>query len=65
MIKVNIQYGEFPNTTLQTKSFKDENAAIEWCRRNYKKIFSINDYRTFFQPISHFDVIHGLRGVAN
>ena len=65
MIKIKILYGELFNTQWQEKSFKDETAAIEWCRRNYKKIGCINDYRTGFKAISHFEIMDALRGVAN
>lgn len=65
MIKIKVMYGEWFNTTWQNKSFKDEMACIEWCRRNYAKIGCINDYRTCFEPISHFDVMNALRGVIN
>ena len=64
-MKVRILYGDFLNTTWQEKSFKDETACIEWCRKNYKKIWCINDYRTQSQPISHFDIMDALRGIAN
>lgn len=49
----------------QKKTFKDTNDAIVWCRRNYKKIGCLNDYRTFGQPISHFDVMDAIRGLRN
>ena len=65
MLKVTIFYGTLGNMTYQEKSFQDENAAIEWCRRNYKKIGCINDYRTCFQQPSHFEIMDALRGVAN
>lgn len=65
MIKLRIMYGELFNTEWQEKSFKDEITAIGWCRRNYKKIGCINDYRTNFQPISHFDIMDAIRGVQN
>lgn len=65
MIKLEILYGELFNSSWQTKSFKDETAAIEWCRRNAAKIGCINDYRTFFRPVSHFEVMDAIRGVAN
>ncbi len=62
MIKVKVLFGELFNTEWQTKSFKDENAAMEWCRRNASKIGCINDYRTGFKPISHFEIMDALRG---
>lgn len=57
---INIE-AEFKNNDVQKKSFKDEKAAMEWCRRNYKKIFRINDRLTLFEPISHFDIIDAIR----
>ena len=65
MIKVKVLYGELLNTSWQDKSFKDENAAIEWCRKNYRNIGCINDYRTGFEPISHFEIMDALNGKEN
>ncbi len=65
MIKIKVKYGEFMHSEWQTKSFNDEFAAMEWCRKNYNKIQCINDYRTFYQPISHFDVKSAIEGVCN
>lgn len=65
MIKVKIMFGEPFNTTWQDKSFKDEMSAMEWCRKHYEKIGCINDYRTFFQLIGHYDIMDALRGVKN
>ena len=65
MIKLFIMYGEIMNTSWQKKSFKDEVSAIEWCRRNYKNIGCINNYRTNFQPISHYEIIDAIRGIEN
>lgn len=62
MIKIKVLYGTL---SWQDKSFKDENACIEWCRKNYAKIGCINDYRTRFHPISHFEIRDAIRGVAN
>ncbi len=61
MIKIKVMY----DTTWQDKSFKDERSCMEWCRRNYAKIGCINDYRTFFRPISHFDIMDAIRGISN
>lgn len=65
MIKVRILYGKLFASEWQDKTFKDENAAIEWCRRNHEKIGCINDYRTNHQQISHFEIMDALRGVEN
>lgn len=65
MIKVKIQFGEGFNTEWQDKSFKDEMSCIEWCRRNYAKIFCINDYRTFYEPIPHFAIMDAINGKSN
>lgn len=65
MIKLKVMFGELFNTEWQTKSFEDETKAIEWCRRNYKKIGCINNYRTGFQPISHFDIMDAIKGKEN
>ena len=60
-IKLNIMF----NYNWQEKSFKDLESAIMWCKRNYKNISCINDFRTFGQPISHFDVMMAIDGVQN
>ncbi len=65
MIRIKVLYGSLFNTTWQDKTFKDETACIEWCRKNHAKIGCINDYRTTFQPISHFDIRDAIRGIAN
>jgi len=66
MLKLKVLYGSSAlDTEWQDKSFKDENAAIEWCRRNYAKIACVNDYRTFFQQVSHFEIMDAIRGVIN
>ena len=57
MVKIKVMFGTLFNTTWQDKTFKDENSCVEWCRKNSAKIGCINDYRTGFQPISHFDII--------
>lgn len=44
----------------EEKSFKSVDDCIAWCRRNAKKIFSINDKRTFGQPVSHFDILDAI-----
>lgn len=62
MIKTNIFYGNnIVDSEWQTKSFKDEMSAIEWCRRNAKKIGYINDYPTYYQPVSHFEIMAALK----
>ena len=47
----------------QEKMFASIDDCIMWCRKNYKKIHSINDFRTFGEPISHFDVMDAINGV--
>lgn len=59
------QFGIMKPNSWQEKTFKDEASCMEWCRRNSKKIGCINDYRTFGQPISHFDIMNAIRGVSN
>lgn len=65
MVKITVMYGKPFETTWQEKSFKDKNACVEWCRRNSEKIGCINNYRTGFRPISHYDVEDAIRGVDN
>lgn len=62
---VDIMYGTFFNTEWQKKKFKDEISAMEWCRRHFENIGCINNYRTGFQPISHFEIMDALRGKEN
>lgn len=62
MIKINIFYGTlFNNMSWQTKSFKDETSAIEWCIKHYEKIGNINGYATGFKPMRHFDIMHAIK----
>ena len=65
MIKIKVMYGTLFNTEWQDKTFKDETSCIEWCRRNSNKIGCINDYRTGFKPIGHFEIMDAIRGIAN
>ncbi len=65
MIKIEVLYGSLFDSQWQTKTFKDETSCMEWCRRNSEKIGRINDYRTGFQPISHFEIIDAIRGKSN
>lgn len=54
-LEVTIEWGDsFMHTELQKKSFKDMNAAIEFCRKHYNNIWMINSTRTNRNPISHF-----------
>ena len=65
-IKISVHFGISPfSSTWQDKSFNDIESAIMWCRKNYKKIWCINDFRTFGRPISHFDVMDAINGVCN
>ena len=65
MIKIKVLYGKSFDSEWQDKTFQDETKAIEWCRKNYAKIACINDYRTVYQPISHFEIMDAIRGKAN
>lgn len=65
MVKIKVLFGEVMNCSWQDKTFKDETSCIEWCRKNAKKIACINDYRTGFAPISHFEIMDAIRGVSN
>lgn len=62
MIKIKVLYGSLFDSEWQTKTFKDETSCMEWCRRNSEKIACINDYRTKFQPISHFEIMDAING---
>lgn len=46
----------------QSKSFKDNASCIEWCRKNYENIYSINGIITMGRKLSHFDVMDCLNG---
>ena len=65
MIKLKVMYGNLFNTEWQTKTFKDEMSAMEWCRRNATKIGCINDYRTGFKLIPHFEILDAINGKEN
>lgn len=66
MIELNINFGKSPLVSeWQKKTFKTESDAIFWCQRNYQKIWTINDYRTFGQEIVGTDVLLAIRGVEN
>ena len=57
MIKIKVLFGNtFCNSTWQDKSFKTEIDAVEWCRRNYTKIWCINDCYTRGQLLHHVDI---------
>ena len=47
----------------QEKVFENERSCLAWCQKNYAKIFSINNYRTFGEPIAHYDFIYAINGV--
>ena len=65
MIKIKVNFGtNIFNATWQDKTFKTEMDAVEWCRRNYAKIWIINDYQTLGQPIPHFEIMDAIRGIA-
>lgn len=68
-VKISVDYyptgfGIMKESSWQDKTFKDEMSAIEWCRKNYKNIGVINNYRTLGQQISHFEIMDAIRGVA-
>lgn len=65
MVKIKVCFGELFNSTWQYKSFKTETDAVIWCKRNHQKIWYINDYRTFGQPVSGFDVLSAIKGYEN
>lgn len=56
-VKIKVVYG----TEWQDKTFKSEDSAIEWCRRNYDKIGCINDTPTNYAMTSHFDIARAIR----
>jgi hypothetical protein len=41
----------------QKKTFDNLFKAVEWCRRNYRKLVWINGYYTACRPVCHFDLI--------
>ena len=61
-ITVEILYGSFSDHSWQKKSFKNMTSAIEWIRKNYEKIGCINEYRTDFMPVNHFDIVNAILG---
>ena len=65
MIKIKVLFGkDVFNATWQDKTFKDEMAAVEWCRRNSLSIWCINDFRTQGRPVPHFEIMDAINGVA-
>ena len=65
MIKIKVLYGRLFYCEWQKKTFKDETSCIEWCRKNSEKIGCINDYRTGFRSISHFEIRDAINGKSN
>ena len=64
-MKIKVLFGnDLFSATWQDKTFKDEMSAMEWCRRNFAKIWKINDYRTLGQAVSHFELTDAFRGVV-
>lgn len=59
-MKVEIEWKERGN--FQTKTFKDQNACMQWCRTNCKNIYSLNGIYTFCQVLSHYDIMDCLNG---
>ena len=53
--------GDVNDLELQNKTFNDVDKAITWVRTNYKHIFMIGDKMTFFEPISHFDIMDQIK----
>ena len=60
-MKVEILWG-IKEHTYQLKSFKDEPAAVEWCRKHAKDIYVINGQITAGKTLSHIDLVAALRG---
>ena len=68
-IKVTIWYfpegfGIMKPNSYQEKTFPDFDRLMIWVKKNYANIGAINDYRTFGQPIPHFEVMAALNGVS-
>lgn len=66
-LKIKVDYypngfGLMRSSEQQTKTFKDEMSCIEWCRRNHSKIGVINEYRTFGEPLTHFEIMDAIKG---
>ena len=57
---------DFENGTFtepQEKTFNDIDSCFSWCMKNHAKLFSINDFRTFGESISHFDIMDAINGM--
>lgn len=65
MIKINVLYGKLFDAEWQKKTFKDETSCMEWCRKNSENIGCINDYRTGYRPIGHFEIMDAINGKSN
>ena len=62
MIKIKVLFGnDIIDSEWQTKTFKDEMMAVEWCRRNYLKIWRINDYPTHGELMPHFQIMDAIK----
>ena len=58
-MKATILYGDnIFSATYQTKSFENESRAIEWIRRNRKKVWSVNHIPT--RAFDHFELMDAL-----
>ena len=57
-------FGLMKPNEYQDKTFQNAYALMEWCRRNYQKIGAINDYRTFGQQMSHYDIMDAINGMT-
>lgn len=57
MITINISWGDsYFSSELQKKSFADEPRAIEFLRRNSKKIQAVNGYPTYGEKKDSFEL---------
>ena len=65
-MKIKVLFGDdIFSATWQNKTFKDNMSAVEWCRRNFAKIWQINEYRTFGTTLSHFEIMDAIQGLFN
>ncbi len=52
--KIKVVFASSPEE--QLKTFKDEESAMEWCRRNYEKIVAINGIITDGKLVNHYEL---------
>ena len=62
MIKIKLDFGDNPLfAETQLKSFKDENAAVEFINKHHAKIQAINGILTYGEKKSMYDIMDAIK----